>query len=244
MPWAPSPSRTLWNAVLPGTGTRGQKYNRPHGQGVATPDAGQSPPSGCGYALTRGEGPAVPGGAERLPRPPEPALRAHPGTACPRLLLPSLLLKAFNKDFIFPPARAARCSLYNLLGGGTGEQRCPAPGRRGSLDPGRGGGRLGTACLRASLGMPAPARRCQSPPHRLPVRWEPLKPGGLSPRPSCERRYSAFVIRAARAGWAGAGHPRASASRSRDPREAGRCPGHGCSHAPSHTVTHARRCPG
>lgn len=72
--------------------------------------------------------------------------------------LPSFLLKAFNKDFIFPPTLAAvRRSLYNLLGWEEGERHCPAPRRWSGVDPGSGRGRLGTACLQASLGMPDPA---------------------------------------------------------------------------------------
>ena len=42
-------------------------------------------------------------------------------------LLPSFLVKAFNKDFIFPLTLAAVRSLYNLLGWEEGKGRCPAP---------------------------------------------------------------------------------------------------------------------
>lgn len=92
-------------------------------------------------------------GSPRLPPTPPPP---GPEAACSHALralrlalrLPSFLVKAFNKDFIFPPTLAAVRSLYNLLDWEEGKGR-PAPGRRSSLDPGSGGGRLATACLRA-----------------------------------------------------------------------------------------------
>lgn len=160
----------------------GSRDKAPAPQGAAGPPAA---PRGNGSGFRR---------SPRPPRPESPAPSSSPS-------LPSFLVKAVNKDFIFPLAGAAgRRSLYNLLGLGTGERWSPAPRRRGGVDPGRGGGHPGTARLRASPGMPDPARWRQSPPHSLPVSWErcaqagaALKPRRLSPRPSCARGYSAFV---------------------------------------------------
>lgn len=124
-------------------------------------DEGQSPPSG---AATPSHGVRDQQYREErappTPPPSQPVGRAHRAPHAPRLRLPlpSRLLKAFNKDFIFPGAGAAGRSLYNLRGGRAGDQCCPVPGRRGDEDPGRsGGGHLGTACLRASPGTPDPA---------------------------------------------------------------------------------------
>ena len=85
--------------------------------------------------------PGVPGSPPRPQPSPGPEAACSPALRALRLSLrlPSFLVKAFNKDFIFPPTLAAVRSLYNLLDWEEGKSG-PAPGRQNSLDPGSGGG--------------------------------------------------------------------------------------------------------
>lgn len=229
-PLAPSPGGRLWNAILQRPRDR-QETRGPEGWHSRASPTEPRLHRGHEPFLLRGERPAGDPGGSGGPLPPRTrGKRPSPMHRAPRgSPLPSFLAKAFNKDFIFPPTPAAdRHSLYNLLGRAGSEQGRPAPRRRSS-------GRPGTVCLRASVGMPDPARGAQRPAHGLPVSGEPtvcrpgLKPRGRSQRPSCEQRYSAP---GSRAGEGGLGAP-ASGRLSPDyPRKPGWGRGHGCSDAP------------
>lgn len=176
------PRGTFRNATVPGArdlGTQADKTAPSGGARVPDPPP-QSPVTrqkrSLPYVMRRDrqrfrEGPECP---PPLPRrgsdkPLAPRHRAPDSSP-----LPSFLVKAFNKDFIFPLTLAAVGSLYNLLRREEGKGGCPAPRRCGGVDPGSGGGRrLGAARFRARRGMRAPARWRQSPPHILSVSWEP-----------------------------------------------------------------------